>query len=989
MKLRQPESGRPSMPTARRRAAVLASISGLALAAACASHASAQTASTQTTSQTAPGPAAPSTSPTGSVGEVVVTASRVMRNGYNAPTPTTVVSNVDIQRAGVAMVFDYVSTLPEFASNATTATYGVTQSTAANGLSSLNLRGLGTNRTLTLLDGQRVVGALTTGVVDDAALPQALVKRVDVVTGGASASWGSDAVAGVVNYVIDHNFNGFKGEVSGGETNYNDDQQFDVALTAGTPFADGRGHFEVSGEFNNNNGVPKGDDGRTWDNQTKILEQSIAATPAGSPEYIVAPNVYDFQMAPGGIITSGPLKNIAFGPGGKPYNFQIGSPVAAPYSSGGTVSNLASNANLDAPLQRKTVYVRLSYDVTPDINAWVTFNYGAAHTYAYSYSGIYKPANLTIQCSNAYLPASITSACAANNITSFQFGTWNQDFPDTLAVNDRNQTRYAVGADGKFELLGKTWSWSTYATHGETYTSDQLFNEPLNNLYNLAIDAVTAPNGAIVCRSALTSGNTGCIPLNVIGTGVANPQAIQAIEGTAWLDTWLRQEAASASLNGEPISDWAGPISLATGVEWREEAMHQSADPYSTGNGGNPLLSAAGNNWFTGNFHPSAGRYDVVEGFLETVAPVFDTQSLGKANLDLAARFTDYSTSGYVTTWKVGGTWDTPFEGLRFRATRSRDIRAPNLSELFTASTSLTTQIVDQLGPYSGQTFNIFQSTTGNVNLKPETADTISAGVVWQPRFLPGFSTSFDYYSIDLTQAIGTITSQQEMALCASGNQSMCSLITFNAAGQPVATKLVPINLASTTTNGFDIETSYRTSLSTFFSGLPGAIDIRSLITHVADFTTNSGLPGSIPTQSVGNYGGGNAIPAWRWQGTETYSNERWSLTATERYVSPGVINTAYIQCTTNCPAPTINNPTINNNHVDGAFLFDLGGTYNLKTAFGGAHSQLFFKIANVTNANPPTVPAGGGLAFLSRAYNPALSDVLGRVYRIGWRFSY
>jgi iron complex outermembrane receptor protein len=925
----------------------------------------------------------------GTVSELVVTASRI-NNGYAAATPTTVISSLDIQRAGESTVFDVISKLPELAGNTTTQTYGTGQSGANAGVSTLNLRGLGTNRTLTLLDGQRVVGALTTGVTDAAAFPQGLVKRVDVVTGGASASWGSDAVAGVVNYVLDHNFNGFKGTVSAGETNYGDDRQGDISLSAGTGFLNDRAHFEISGEYSKNRGIPQGNGGRTWDDQTKILQQSITGAPAGTPQYIVAPNVYDFQMAPGGIITAGPLRNIAFGPGGAPYNFQIGLPVASPYSSGGTVSNLASNAVLDAPLRRQTIYTRLSYDLTPNVNVYATFNYGAVHTSAHSYQGEYKPANLTIQCANAYLPASITAACAANNISSFQFGTWNMDLPDTIGVNDRNQTRYVIGGNGGFEALGTHWTWDAYATHGETDSSSKILNNSLTPLYNLAIDAIVGPTGSIVCRSTLTNPTNGCVPLNVIGTGVASPAAITSILGTPYLDTFLRQEAASFTLNGAPFSLWAGPVSVATGVEWRRESFNQSADAFSQGNGGNPLLSASGNNWFTGNFHPSQGSYSVTEGFLEAALPIIRSDTLGSANLDVAVRYTDYSTSGQVTTWKVGGTWETPVEGLRFRAIRSRDIRAPNLSELYTASSSLTSQLINDFAPSAGQTFNVLQSTTGNTALRPEIAQTTEAGVVWQPTFIPGFSVSIDYYRINLNGAVGTISPQQEMDLCFQGDKSLCSLITFNATGAPTAIKLVPINLASTLTDGFDIEASYHMSLDKLLPRLGGELNLRSLATHVSTYRVNSGLPNAPVQDLVGQYPpSSNAIASWRWFGTESYSNGPWSVTLGQRYMSDGVLSNAYIECTSNCPTSTINNPTINNNHVKGVFLWDLGGSYDMNLGDRGPRTQLFFKINNLTNVDPPKVPTGGGLAFLSRAYNPALTDSLGRFMRIGVRFNF
>ena len=188
---------------------------------------------------------------------VTVTATRVTRDGYSAPTPLTVFGDEDLERAGQINAFTAANQLPSLAGSNSTSTFGTTQSTGTGGLSTLNLRGLGTNRTLTLLDNQRVVGALNIGVTDAGAFPQALVKRVEIVTGGASASWGSDAVAGVVNYVLDHEFSGVKGTVNGGVTTYGDDEQYIVSLTAGTRFAADRAHFIISGEYQNNDGIPR------------------------------------------------------------------------------------------------------------------------------------------------------------------------------------------------------------------------------------------------------------------------------------------------------------------------------------------------------------------------------------------------------------------------------------------------------------------------------------------------------------------------------------------------------------------------------------------------------------------------------------------------------------------------------------------------------------------------------------------------------------
>ena len=205
---------------------------------------------------------------------------------------------------------------------------------AGNGLDVVNLRNLGYMRSLVLLDGQRVVGANPVGVVDISQFPQGLISRVDVVTGGASASWGSDAVAGVVNFVLDHDFNGLKGNFAAGETTYGDDRSLLGQLTGGMPFADDRGHVEAGIEYYTNNGVPNGTGSRTWYQGSKILQRTITGTPAGAPQLISAVHVAPIVLAPGGIALSGPLTGTIFGPGGQPSQFQFGSPVISPYMVG-------------------------------------------------------------------------------------------------------------------------------------------------------------------------------------------------------------------------------------------------------------------------------------------------------------------------------------------------------------------------------------------------------------------------------------------------------------------------------------------------------------------------------------------------------------------------------------------------------------------------------------------------------------------------------
>jgi iron complex outermembrane receptor protein len=837
---------------------------------------------------------------------VTVSASRIVRNGFNAPTPTTVIGADDIAATAQENVYETVIQLPSLMGS-----QGVQNNTGGtgsgnNGISSFSMRGLQSIRTLTMMDGQRIVPSNVTGIQDVSELPQLLIQRVDVVTGGASASWGSDAITGVVNFITDKKFTGFKANLQSGITTYGDDGSVLLQMAAGTEFAGGRGHVEVSAEYNWEDGVGVGDygvgrgpSGRPYFTSTAILKNTIAGTPAGTPQYTVAANAQPFIQGRYGIITTGPLQGTAFGDNGAPFQFNYGvgpnglqgvpsksltsgavTNCLSPWCIGGDTSGAFGGGITDiSPITRLDVYTRVSFDLTSNINIWATANFGDVHTENRSVRNIPIFGGLVIQCGNAagggnaFLPASINQACVTNNITNFQIGTDNGAIDDGATIRTaRTMRRFVVGGDGKFGLFGTDWTWGSYFEHGEVDSKIRVHTF-LNPYFNAAVDSVAGPNGTIVCRNTVAR-SIGCVPYNIFGK-VAVSQATQDWlfggthnAGTQQL-THLSEDALSISLNGEPFSTWAGPVSVATGFEYREERYDVTGDPVSTGgpNCTDPLLNCAGGgNWFNGNFFSGAGSYNVTEGFVETLVPLLKDQQWGEVNLSLGGRATSYSTSGYVNTWKVGATWDTPIDGLRFRALQSRDIRAPNLSELFAAQTVTTGTVVNTTPGPNGLPLNVpFQIqniSRGNTALQPEKSQTTEVGVVYQPSWFPGFSTSVDYYRIGLKGQISSFNAQQTMDLCAQGFTANCAAIITAPPGGNLALPTTVIsqviatafNLASTVTDGIDLEASYRFGLEDW--GIPGNFTLRSLATHVTKFISTSGVLGTVPHESAGENGG-------------------------------------------------------------------------------------------------------------------------------------
>jgi outer membrane receptor protein involved in Fe transport len=942
----------------------------------------------------------------GGIETVVVSSSRITASGFSAPTPTTVMGTADIQQNAQPNLFSTVTELPSLQGSTGSSVGNGGTSGGNNGLSSLDARGLGTIRTLTLIDGQRVVPAFVTGITDVSQFPQLLISRVDVVTGGASASWGSDAVGGVINFVTDKKFNGIKGNVQASQSTYGDDTGALFQVAAGTGLWGGKGHIEGSFEFYHNDGVPAANlpygvmpNGRCC--QTFVgnnnpnptpLAYTPTTTPAGVPEntYVSGPvnGVQNTTYSTYGLILSGPLKGISFNADGTTSNFQYGTNCVGTLCSGGDLSGNYVGSTVDSALTRGVVYTRMSYQLSPDVELYGTVNYSAVETSNQPNAGHAPPSALTIQCGNAaggpnaYLSAAINAACVTNKITSFSYGVSNLSLPAYIRVhNQRRERRFVVGADGDFDMFGDNWTFDAYFQHGENDTSIHVKDISLTPNFTAAADAVVGPNGTIVCRSTVAQA-AGCKPIDWFGNVPIDPAAyryINPVNGPAQL-TAERQEAGSIAINGTPFKDWAGDISLAFGAEYREEAYNVKGDPY--GNGvtaddpntdaypANALLDPTGNNWYAANYHNGHGNYHVFEAFLETGIPLIDTPQWGKADLDIAGRGTNYSTSGFVDTWKVGVTWDTPLDGLRLRALQSRDVRAPNLNELFAATLVQSQPVTNRL---TGAAPRVLVSTTGNPNLKPETAQTTQVGVVFQPDFVPGFNVSLDYYRVGVKKEIASLTSQQEIDLCqVSGNQNYCGFFNINNTGGTV--NLQPFNLASAITDGFDIEMSYQFDLEDV--GIPGKFLLRGLSTHVSKFILDSGVPGNPLIEYAGNstqnQGANGGVPLWKNFLTQNWSLDPVTFSVTERFYSDGAINPYAIACQApNCPVPTVQHPTANLNHTQGPFFVDIGGSYDI-----GGGMQAYFKIDNITDYSPrPFVPT----------YE---ADPIGRIYRVGFRFN-
>ncbi len=937
---------------------------------------------------------AQSTAP--AVDEIVVTGTRVVRDGYEAPTPVSVIGIEQLDNQATANLADSINQLPTLLGSSTPQGSVANTTSGQGAINGLSLRGFGTSRTLVLLNGQRTVGSILTGVVDVSELPQHLIERVDVVTGGASAAYGSDALSGVVNFVLDTDFTGVKGEVSAGITTYGDAPNYKINAAYGTPFAGGRGHFLLSGEHSWEDGLLIGD--RPWNREGYSFINNPAYTATnGLPNLLRTSRVALSPVASwGGTIAvpaTHPLYGVSFGPGGNQYRLAIGDIVQGQLMRGGSWE-----AQQVAPVRgvafqprqnRQDVFTRISYDISDDVQVYAHAAWGHLGSLS-SGAPNFFPGNLALRTDNAFLPASLRPALEPNGVvTSFNFGTMNWDLDNFRAGVDRRVLRFLAGATGNFDAVDTDWTWDFYLGNGEAFGSLKSIGAIDRTRYALAVDAVRNPaTGAIVCRSTLTDPTNGCVPYNVFGTGVNSAAAVNYLQGRyGWNNHRLNQKVAALSFTGEPVETWAGPVSTAFGYEYRAESMRQISDPEEQAN---PTI------WFQAAGQPYTGQVKVHDVFFETVVPLAKDQSWATAlDLNGAVRGTHYSTYGWVATWKVGATY-SPVDDIRFRLTQSRNIRSPTLVDLYQAGSTSRSSTTD---PFNGnRTVNSQVTTRGNPNLQAEKSNDTGIGVVYQPSWFEGFSASVDYYRIKINGAVNSLGTTELLTLCQNGNQVACGTFTRQDVGLPteqINFVVSPQNFATERAKGIDFEASYSLPLASVSDALDGNLGLRFLATHYISYTVFSGVPGDAPIEYAGAPGtagsniggGGGGLPDWRINSSLSYALDPIDVGFTFRYIAGGLNNATYIECQTGCPASSGIRLTTDNNRVSSAFYVDFNTSYTMHLS-DTAESELFFNVRNITNADPAIAVRGpGGSSWDFPPTNQGLYDIMGRVFRAGVKF--
>jgi iron complex outermembrane recepter protein len=806
--------------------------------------------------QQAPASAA-ETGTTTELAEVVVTGSRIKQPALEAVSPVTIVSTAEIQQAGTPRIEDILNALPQVVAD-----MGSALSNGATGAATVSLRGLGCQRTLVLVDGRRLMpGDPTqngTSCADLNQVPTDLIERVDILTGGASAVYGADAVAGVVNFVMNDHFEGVRLDVGDGFYNHSqhnggavedlqaagftvptgsttDGQTADFTAIIGSNFDDGKGNAVVYLGYRHTDPILQG----SRDFAACSLTSSGPARVCGG-----SGTTYPTRFSlPGG--------SYSVGAGG--------SLVPTSSLPAGGLYNYAALNYFQREDDRYTGGAFAHYDVNDHARVYMEFQFMDDRTFAQiAPSGAFTGAGLAttngipngawqINCNNPYLSGAEYTAFGCTSPGSFvdvTFGRRNVEGGDRTDDLGHDSFRQVLGVKGD---LNDTWSYDTYFQNGITRYSEEYENDVSKLHMANALQAVTNSAGQVVCLANLTGNNApGCVPWNIYQLGGVTPAAEAYISVPGAEKGYTQEEVWEGDLTGDlgkmglKLPTANGGLGISVGADWRQETAQLLPDYEFISNDlagqGSPTL-------------PTYGNFHVWDLYTEERLPLMEDQPFAKS-LDLEAgyRYSDYSLSfGSTNTWKIGLQW-APTQDVRLRTIYNVAVRAPNIQELYlqerveldgtsdpcaspvgTAPTASAAACANsgvtaaEYGHIVNNPANQYNGLEGgNQTLKPETARTTTVGLVITPEILPAFNATIDYYDIKITDVIGTYGANLILSNCLnSANPLFCSLVhrapntgTASSGSLWLGTEGYIIdgtqNLGELQQEGVDVELNYR-----------------------------------------------------------------------------------------------------------------------------------------------------------------------------------
>ena len=965
----------------------------------------------------------------GEVSEIVVTGTRIPSPNLTSIAPVTTVGSADIKAQGVTRIEDITNSLPQvFAGQ------GSSISNGASGAATVDLRGLGANRTLVLIDSRRLMpgdpSSRTSVAADLNFIPAALVERVDVLTGGASATYGADAVAGVVNFIMLKNFEGVRvdAQYSGYQHDNNDSyiqgvvraaaanatlpSQYSlpasnvfggegsaVSLVLGANAPDGKGNITAYATYRQNNAILEGD--RDFSACGLNSGTTFALAGCGGSGTAFPARVGDFIVDPSGPGNTFRLRTTA------------------------DVFNFAPQNFFVRPDERYSLGAFAHYEIAPWAEAYMDTMFMDDRSTAQIGSGGIFAGTHTINCNNPLLsaqeaglmPATAASGggtCASNPAGTFTGTVARRNVEGTGRITDIRHTDYRIVVGLKGDL-GKNWTYDGYLQYGSVELQSSQTGNFNTNRIGQALNVVNSPTGPVCAPGA----DAGCVPYNIFTLGQVTPAALNFLAADSFSHGNLNERIASLAFTGK-LGDYgvkspyaSEGVGVALGAEYRREHLDSGAD----------FLSANGLVDGNGAANPPVdGGFDVYELFGEARVPIVSDMAWAKyLGLELGYRFSTYSSVGNTNTYKVAGEWEV-IDGVRFRAGYNRAVRAPNVVELFAPQNVGLDGTQDPCAgltagnPLVATCASVFHLTTaqvlaiernpaaqyngrfaGNQNLKPEIGDTWTGGVVWQPTFAPHLSVSLDYFNIKVDQFINPIGANLIINQCLSTlDPSFCNLVHRSPGNNSLfldPTGFIQdttLNTGSLKTAGVDLNVAYRTDLSAVGLGDNGSLAFSLVGTWLENLITQP-LPGGPSYDCAGLYGtvcagpnGEGPAPKWRsklrvtWNTPYSYGDwmKSLSFSAQWRYFG-GVTLDAYNS------NPQLNNPGLQY-ATDRSFssqnYIDLSANFTV-------HNNLNFRVGvnNVFDKDPPITGASNCPAgSCNGGTYPQVYDALGRFIFVG-----
>jgi outer membrane receptor protein involved in Fe transport len=692
--------------------------------------------------------------------EVIVTGSRLVRRDLDAVSPVVVITDTDIRTAGNVTIEETLNEMPQLAADNTSSV----NSGGGSGILTANLRGLDAVRTLVLVNGRRFTPANSQGHTDLSSIPDALVERVEIVTGGASAVYGSDAIAGAINFKLKDDFEGLEFGYYLGETAEGDGttQKFD--LTVGGNFDDGRGNAVVSVSYTDRGDIFFADRGFS---ATSLFESGDGLIPGGSSNIpgtrltlssaqLAALNGVGFDPA---TACPGTIGGVRFGDQG----------AVLPYCDPEDRFNFAPLNYLLRPLERVQISALGHYDINDNLTAYTEVFFmdnrnewqqapnagglqtsgatrGEFHIPDFAVNPVLFPATRQFLIDNTATfdpDGDGTAVIEGTGRRSVETGARNYKY-------DRNSYNTTVGLKGDFEAGGRTWDWDTFFQFQHAKTDEDIAGQLSQLRLSLGSSVVVDPlaPGGVRCVNEFV----GCVPVNFLGLDSLTPEAAAFISPNHGVTNVLTRQIYGGFISGELFELPAGPVAIGIGFEEREDEYDFRPD------------TAAQGGEFGDPQPPIAASIDLTEFFAEARVPLLEGAGFADyLGLELAVRTSDYSTVGNVTTWKAGIEW-APTDWLRFRTMFNQAIRSPNLDELFETvaigftggddvcdvdfAPSAAAKAECVLQGVSAADIDTFQHlgvgfgirSGGNPNLLEEEADTFTVGFVVSPPFLEGLN---------------------------------------------------------------------------------------------------------------------------------------------------------------------------------------------------------------------------------------------------------